>query len=117
MRPLLLGLLVLSACSGDDNLRARSRIVHHAEMEQRVGIAKHVARFLAAQIDLMKIDVLRATWHRPAIEPHDLPPELVMESTRDDPTEASADASDDDGLHQKMCFLPARPMWIIDWMR
>src|SRR5664279_1584737 len=86
-------------------------------MEQRIGISKHVARFLAAQIDLMKIDVLRATWHRPAIEPDDLPTELVMEPSRDDPTESPADAGDDDGLHQKMCFRPARPMWIIDWMR
>ena len=53
---------------------ARARVVHHAEVDQRIDVAgaEHVARLLAAQIDLMMLDVLRAARHRPAIEADDL---------------------------------------------
>ena len=70
--------------------------MHDAEVNERVGIAEHVARFLAAQIDLMMLDVFRSSRHRPAIEADDLPAELVVKPARDDPTEPSGDAGDHD---------------------
>ena len=65
---------------------------------ERVDIAgaEHVARLLAAQVDLVVLDVLGPARHRPAIEADDLPAELVVEPARDDATEPAADAGDHD---------------------
>src|SRR6185436_6139067 len=78
--------------------RPRARIVHHAEVNERVDIAgaKHVARLLAAQVDLVVLDVLGPADHRAAIEPDDLPAELVVQAAGDDLAEPAADAGDDD---------------------
>src|SRR5690606_9961210 len=78
--------------------RPRSRIVHDAEVDQRVDVAgaEHVARLLAAQVDQVVLDVFGAPRHRPAIEPDDVPAEIVMEAARDDVAEPAADPGDHD---------------------
>ena len=73
------------------------------------------------------LDVLGAARHRPAIEPDDLPAELVMEPARDDAAEPARDAGDHDlarrGIERSRTFTrrhasrSRRPRWIIDWIR
>ena len=78
--------------------RPRARVVHHAEMDQRVDIAgaEHVARALAAQVDLVMLDVLGPPGHRSPIEADDPPTEIVMQAARDQASETPRDAGDHD---------------------
>ena len=65
-------------CSTSRARRARARgscITPRWIERVDVAGAEHVARLLAAQIDLVVLDVLRPARHRPAIEPDDLPAE------------------------------------------
>ncbi len=85
-----------------------ARIVHDPQVHNRrwTLLAHDVARFLAANIDLIMDDVFRLTDERASIDTNHAP--LTMKQARDPTTQAATDTGDENRTVQLVGLHPAR---------